>query len=596
MFNNNLSLISFVLLTFACSVLKLVDRQLILFCLTEPQYKNLCMSADVIRPEYVDTSESVSRIRELLLGESLGPWVTIVGEIEWVKLIKIGSIFRNTRPGTPFEARRSGALDTSGYEIFHICRSADCRFAASNSKVTEYLGSVKKPRGTKHVSKFAITAKTVAAVPGVDIPGPVEIVKVACAPKKLIAGLIVVSMLILLRLKHVLAEVDIPKAVRDSIAFALRSVLGNTLSGAWAIESGLLGGSPEFFWGKHPSYAEWITRVLVYGGVLWFFDAHLLVYKYCKSDGSLPVAPLARRRSGISEPSSVGEECCMANSLYMSLPSKLTALSPTPCRDVDCEVVHILREDHMVSKLPQTFAVEGMSLCSTHRDMYHTLRTNQACAVLQCMRLGVSGPEGKNYCALHMGQAVLPPKEVPKVKFEHDPKHDKAPEQGMDNIPENVLRSLVRRMADEDDLSDPTVVSRLTDEYGGDLLNNALRIYHLLDDKATSSTDLRDPVDNRPSIQPTEVDRGFERQKCYSFDTPMPPRVPDPIPEVLIGRVLAPPTAKLYVKPAPITPVVTTPQPPVAANPLNVFANMPSTSGGNQDRHLWCERGLVPSP
>ena len=119
--------------------------------------------------------------------------------------------------------------------------------------------------------------------------------------------------------------------------------------------------------------------------------------------------------------------------------------------------------------------------------MYCTLRGSQACSILHCMRLGVSGPEGKNYCPAHMGQAILPPKESPKVKFED--KHDqiKAPTPGMGSIPDEVLRALVRRMRNIEGLSEPEIACQLTEDYGGELLASALRIYRLVGERASSS-------------------------------------------------------------------------------------------------------------
>ena len=56
-----------------------------------------------------------------------------------------------------------------------------------------------------------------------------------------------------------------------------------------------------------------------------------------------------------------------------------------------------------------------------------------------------------------------------------------APANGMDNIPDNVLRAFARRMSDEGDISEPEIAKKLTDECWEELLTNALLIYHLLD-------------------------------------------------------------------------------------------------------------------
>ena len=502
-----------------------VEYELNLYCLPNPNSHNLCMSVDIIYPEYNDSVESVSLIRGLLLDSTKDPWVQIIGDDTWVELEKIGTIFRNTRPVTPFEAIRAGSAPGSAYELFRTCRSADCKFLASNSKVPEYLGADKKPRDTHHVSKFAFDEKTAAAAPVIAVPGPVEVVRVMTTPKKYIAGLVVVAMVILLRLKQVLASVDLAKTVSETTTFVLHGVIGVDVSGISATESGLMGGMTEFYWDDHPQGAVWLTRLLFYGGIVWFFDLHYTVYEWHKARRAYrkpitPVAPI-RRKSGTSEPASDYDEvCCNANNVYMALPSKTTPLCPTPCKDMDCEIVPILREDHAASKLSAVFLTDGIHLCSTHRDIYHTLRSNQACAVLQCMRLGVSGPDGKNYCPDHMVSAVLPPPVAPTVKFEPMPKLEKVPENGMGNIPDQVLGALANRMHDVEGLSEPEIANRLTDDYGGDLLTNALRIYHLFGERSSSPKDDRWGGSADPPSQETVKANavGVPREKCYSFD------------------------------------------------------------------------------
>ena len=354
---------------------------------------SLRMSVGVIYLEYVDSVECVSGIRELLLDNTKDPWVTLTGGGEWVKLAHVGTIFRNTRHGTPFEARRYGPAGDSEFEIFHICRTGDCRFLASNNKVPEYLGTDGRARETHHVARFAFTEKTAPVVPGVDVPGPALVVKAFKAPEKLISGLVVTGLLFLVRLKQVLASVDVAKSVSDATTYLMHGVIGSFMYGVCAFESGLIGGVAKFYWDDHPHWALWATRGLLYGGVVWFFDGHIWAYHYARSRSSqspvtTPVT-ITRRRSGISDNGSDYDDCsCTANSLYMALPSKLTALSQRPCKDNDCEIAQILREDHAASKLPQVFLTEGLPLRSTHRDIYNTLRGNQACATLQRMRLG----------------------------------------------------------------------------------------------------------------------------------------------------------------------------------------------------------------
>ena len=60
------------------------------------------MDSGIIYPEYIDSDESVAKIRELLLDVNLGPRAQVGDEVEWVKLVKVGTLYRNTGLRTAF--------------------------------------------------------------------------------------------------------------------------------------------------------------------------------------------------------------------------------------------------------------------------------------------------------------------------------------------------------------------------------------------------------------------------------------------------------------------------------------------------------------
>ena len=133
----------------------------------------------------------------------------------------------------------------------------------------------------------------------------------------------------------------------------------------------------------------------MYGGASRYFDARAKLSAYLTSGATKQPNQREGGKPSVSEPPSEPEDItCQASILYMSLPSRTTAMRQSPCPDTDCASVSILREDHTASKLPGSVLKEGIYLRRTHRDMYHTLRSNQACSAMQCLRLGVSGPEG----------------------------------------------------------------------------------------------------------------------------------------------------------------------------------------------------------
>ena len=150
-------------------------------------------------------------------------------------------------------------------------------------------------------------------------------------------------------------------------------------------------------------------------------------------DGISGPNPLRIDRRFFPEPASEVEGVSFqAINLYMDFPTNVTALRQTPCADDCCATNPIMKEEHLAPKLPTSSLADGLSLCKTHREIYQTLRTNQACSFMRCLMLGVSGTDGGNYCSGRMGQAAIPPAEGPRVKFYSDPSHHKAPANGME--------------------------------------------------------------------------------------------------------------------------------------------------------------------
>ena len=241
----------------------------------------------------------------------------------------------------------------------------------------------------------------------------------------------------------------------------------------------------------------------------------------------------------------------------------------------------LVREDHEASRLPQSDLDLGLPLCRTHRDIYQAIRPNQVCTVLQCMRLRVSGPKGRHYCNDHMAAAVFPAPTGPKVKFENDPPHPKAPAMGMGDIPGDVLVALVHSMSYKEGLTDPEIADRLTGEYGGLLLHNALRIKdvrgkqtncdppsssttgHKVKEELTPASPLGGPV--FPVVAPTTV----------PLRSTVPPvlHLPDDLHPASWAHSATPPSTS-HIFPAP---QLIQPRPVFPSVVPNVFDNVPAS-------------------
>ena len=102
----------------ACNVYKFTDRSYISFCLNQPECSKLCMASEIQYLECGDTVESLGIVRDASLDITKDPWVNLVGETDWAKLNKIGTIFKNTRGGAALEAERVGAPDGADLEFF----------------------------------------------------------------------------------------------------------------------------------------------------------------------------------------------------------------------------------------------------------------------------------------------------------------------------------------------------------------------------------------------------------------------------------------------------------------------------------------------
>ena len=99
------------------SVVDYIDYRSTLACL-EYQAWYTCMASNVEYPGNTGTAESAGRIKELLLDTNRDPWVQIEDPPVWVKLIKVGVVFKHTRSGTVFERRRLGSSEDGELELF----------------------------------------------------------------------------------------------------------------------------------------------------------------------------------------------------------------------------------------------------------------------------------------------------------------------------------------------------------------------------------------------------------------------------------------------------------------------------------------------
>ena len=112
------------------------------------------------------------------------------------------------------------------------------------------------------------------------------------------------------------------------------------------------------------------------------------------------------------------------------------------------------------------------------RYIYRTLAPGRACSIMQCVRLGVSGPDGRRYGETHMIQAAVPWAATPRVRLEFGPRQPTAPASGIGDIPDAVLRDLARRMSEEEAMTAGEIANKLTEDYGA--LYCAMRCVYII--------------------------------------------------------------------------------------------------------------------
>ena len=177
-----------------------------------------------------------------------------------------------------------------------------------------------------------------------------------------------------------------------------------------------------------------------------------------------------------------------ANDSHMALPIRVTPLCQASLPVAQFGNPHVLSGGHSVSRLPVTDFSGGIPLRRTHMDIYQTLRPNQVRTVVKCARLEASGSGGKHFWSLHTWGFGVTDSGRPMVEFAKDADRTNSPARNMGNIHGKVRRALVRNSSSDGDLGESEIAQQLADDYGGELLNNAFRIYRFLGDPSRAQS------------------------------------------------------------------------------------------------------------
>ena len=176
---------------------------------------------------------------------------------------------KDSRGGTPLDRDR---------EMFHICRTHDCKFAWSRN--TDYLGLDKGPLAVLHVRRFPFTENTVAAVPLAAQPGPAAVAQTSLYSKKELDGAAILFSILCIRMKQWLSEISVIRDSGSAITFIFTAILGNPAIGFIAVGNGFVDGVTTFYWDAHLRWANWLTRGLVYVALFGTVEFVKKLYRY----------------------------------------------------------------------------------------------------------------------------------------------------------------------------------------------------------------------------------------------------------------------------------------------------------------------------
>ena len=544
----------------------------------------------------------------------------------WCKLLEVGAIYKTSKMGTIFEARRDSSVPAGVFELFRLCRKDPCAFVAGSKSA----GSKSAPRrvGVYHVSRLAYTGinEPPGKLPIAPLVGVAPVDQVLWSAWKTGLAVVVAASAGWGRLRSELPEMP----PRELLAYAVNrsfKFLGDTVIGVCrSIESGFFEGMAESVWMGPPVWFLVILRVAVYG---YFAYRYSLVpralgkalYTWNNWRSSQVVHTPARASRPTTPPSSTDpssdrdDDTCMGFTVYMSMEGRTIPSPHRDCRDVSYLDCRLVGEDATASHLPEICRETGVPLCKIHHDVYMSLRGHSVCSIVGCNRLGSPAPDGVCYCSTHIADALNPRPPTPEVIFGKKPKQSDPT--GLERLPDPVLLDLYERY-EAQGAPEPDIAPQLTTEYGGDLLPNAKIINKLragssdagLDDMmrrvgridmvSANSYPRNDPVPHpdytapmpfteRPfpppiaafaTAPPVVVRVPFCNPSGVSPDAlnrdvvaPPPPPWPNATPLVVPGRFIPAPAHQVF----PASHATLVPAPPVHPDPL--FNAQPLTLG-----------------
>ena len=180
----------------------------------------------------------------------------------------------------------------------------------------------------------------------------------------------------------------------------------------------------------------------MYGGANRSSDVHRETLDYAAPNRYFRPIPRSSCRPNASEPSSDDEEKAgQANGLYLSMQSRVVELRQSPRIDPNCEIPPIMRGDSVAPRRPASSITEGGEFMRNTSRHIPNIKIGPCLLHNAVLSIGVSGPDGNHYCATHMGQAVGPNSEPPRVNFESDAEKPTAPACGVGNIPDAASKA-----------------------------------------------------------------------------------------------------------------------------------------------------------
>ena len=335
---------------------------------------NICLTPDweesylrrrmgVIYPDYPSTQEALQEFRETLNGPTTDVWFQ-VGDADWHKLPDVGVIYRTSKMGTSFEARRGASAPAGDSELFHLRRKDPCTFVDGSSSASGK--SDRKKAEVCHISRVAYAGvnESPGKLPIAPPPvGAVPVDTVVWSTWKSVISALIAAGAGGGRLRSELPDMSPREILAYSANRSFKFLVGNVIGVLRSVESGFFDGLAEIVWLEPPAWFLILLRISAYGFFANKYGLASWALTWAKNLGKRCTAghsqSVPRRRASSTPPASstdpssdFDDDTCVGATIFMSMEGRAISLARRDCGDPPFSECMLVEEDATASHLP----------------------------------------------------------------------------------------------------------------------------------------------------------------------------------------------------------------------------------------------------